>query len=190
MLRHNFIPRMALSERLVLFGMIGASEMTVTVSILNLGNSVPVDVATLKAADTTLLVPVDTSTNGKGERETLYQQSTGDKEFPLTARVGVYPNALADNGIGRTNFSTRVASFLQKVDDGDVEWTKPCHITIAGSMPGMTAIPDNDDVEEMLSLAFSLVLPVIAGIISQAALDDLSFGITTNVAAHPNSASA
>jgi hypothetical protein len=160
--------------------------MTTTLSILNLGDSVSVDVAALDAVDKSLFAVVDSNMDD-GTRETVYQKVTGSAEYPMSARIGRYVNAAAHDGVGKTNTSIKIDSFLQKDVDGTVVYTLPCSGTIALNMPGISGIPDKAGVVELISNLVTWALSVEAGVVTDDHLDDLEFGVVNNALAHVNS---
>lgn len=160
--------------------------MTVTTTILNLGDSVTVDITAFDAPPKTDYVVVDTVSE-PGKRESLYQKTSGDEEYPQTVRVGHYANSKANDGVGQTNISVKISTFVQKVDGTDIVWTLPATATLAMSMPGNSGVPDTSGVVETLNNLFAWVLPIASASISTDALDELKFGVTGNLAAHVDS---
>jgi hypothetical protein len=160
-----------------------------TITILNLGDSLDVDLASLLAADKTTFKVIDTVAL-ENKRESVYQKITGDQEYPSTVRAGHYINAEANDGVGQTNVSVKVSTFVQKTDIDDVIWTLPGNVTIAWSMPGKSGVPDATQLVEMLNNAISWVIPVVAGVASESALDELQFGVVNGLAAHADTGSA
>jgi hypothetical protein len=105
----------------------------------------------------------------------------------MSARIGRYVNAAAHDGVGKTNVSIKIDTFLQKDVDGTIVYTLPCSGTIALSMPGISGIPDKDGVVEILSNLVTWALSVEAGVLTDDHLDDLEFGVVNNALAHVNS---
>jgi len=164
--------------------------MSTTITLLNLGDSNDVDVTVFSAAPKTDFKVIDTVTDpAKGSREAEYQKVTGDEEYPMTMRVGRYVNARAEDGIGRTNTSLKLSTFVQKTDVDDVIWTLPGWVTIAISMPGTSGIPDTAAVIELITNAFSWLVPVDAGVLSADALDEVKFGVVNGLTEHADSSS-
>lgn len=163
-----------------------------TLAILNTGNSVDVDIAVIKAADRgdyAIISPAPSQDDDT--REAVFQKVVGNAEYPLSVRIGWYKNPKANDGIGSTNVSVKVSSYLQKLDDdNDVLWTKPCSVTLATNMPGLTAVPDTDDVMELVGNAVTWLLPVQSGAIVTDVLEEVKFGVVGNLLAHAISASA
>lgn len=157
-----------------------------TTSILNTGDSTSVDVAEILAApkgDFAQIAGGEAVTDDK--HETTYRKVTGNEEFPMSVRVGHYRNPGANDGIGQTNMSVKVQSFVQELDsDSNVVYTLPGHVVIATSMPGRSGVPDEDDLVELVGNALSWLIPIISGAVSQDALDELKFGVTTRMTDH------
>lgn len=159
-------------------------------ALLNLGNGISVDIASLEANDVSNFVAVDTTIKPDGARETVYQQAAGSEEYPLTVRVGYYPSPQAEGGVGRVSISCKISTYLQKTDaDSNIVWTLPAHATLAFSLPGGTAVHSAAEITELLGNLFTWVLPVASGAVTTSALDELKFGITNGLTAHVNSAS-
>jgi hypothetical protein len=57
-------------------------------------------------------------------------------------------------------------------------------------MPGMNAFPDADHDEEAIGHLLSVFFPVTAGVLDTGAIDELKFGVVSNVLTHENSSSA
>lgn len=161
-----------------------------TIEVLNLGDSVSVDIAALSAAPKSSFALVDTVDDKNGSREAVYQKTAGDEEYPMTVRVGHYVNGKANDGVGQTNMSVKISTFVQKSDTDDVIYTLPGTVTIAMSMPGQSGIPDTADITEILGNAMSYLLPVVSGAIATSALDELKFGVVTGIMDHADSGSA
>lgn len=158
-----------------------------TISVLNLSDSSAIAVTNFPIQDKTDYVLVDT-VSVEGKREATFQKVAGDQEFPLSIRIGHYPTAKANNGIGQTNISIKLSTYVQKVDGTEVVYTLPFTATLALSAPGMSGIPDNDDVKAAIAALFSFVLPVVAGAVSTTALDELKYGVVGNLLTHVDSA--
>jgi hypothetical protein len=159
-----------------------------TISILNLDSSNDVDVTTLRCAPKTDFVVINTDEPKTGAREATYQRKTGDKEYPMTARQGIYVKPDANDGVGQTNASLKIGTFVQKTDpDDDVLWTLPLTVTIAISGPGTSAVAVNDGVQELLEYAFSMLVNTDTGVLSDDALSELAFGIVNGLCAHVDS---
>lgn len=161
---------------------------TTTYTLLNNSDTVPVNVLGFGAAPKEAFKVIDTIVDRqKGSREAEYQKVTGDEEYPMALRVGHYVNDSAEGGVGRTNVSLKLSTFLQKADEDDVIFTLPAWVTIAISMPGKSGIPDVDGTISLLTSAMSWILPIIAGEISPAALDEIKYGVVNGLAAHEDS---
>lgn len=160
-----------------------------TITTLNLTDAVTVDVTEISILDKTTLKAGSTTDDKKGGLETEYRKVTGDEEYPLTARVGRYINAKANGGVGQTNVSLRVSTFLQKEDVDDVIWTLPGGVTVAFFMPGTSGFPDVDGAKILLASAFSLLVPIIAGELSDDAMDEIKYGVLNVLDAHVDSGS-
>lgn len=159
-----------------------------TTTILNTGDYVSCDADAILALDVSKFVLVDTYAPDDNTREAVYQKVGGSKEYPLTIRIGAYFNPGAEEGVGRTNLSIKIASFAQNVQASDTIWTLPCHATLALSMPGKTGVPDAQDVEELIGSLFSMYIPIAAGVVqSTAALDELAYNVVGNALSHTNS---
>lgn len=159
-----------------------------TTSILNISDAIDVDVASLLVANKAACVLVDTTKLPDGGRESLYQHTAGDAEFPMEIRVGFYPQPKAENGQGRVNVSVRVSTFAKKVDGSETKWTLPANVVLAWSMPGMVSVPD--DATELLTLisqAFSWVVPIQSGAAVEGVLDDIAYGVVSSLQSFTNS---
>lgn len=82
-----------------------------------------------KALNKTEFTLVDTGVKGNG-REALYQQITGDPQYPLSIREGVYPNPTGLNGV-----STRINLWVKKTVDGVVTEVKPGNFVLSSNLP-------------------------------------------------------
>jgi hypothetical protein len=165
--------------------------MTTTYTILNLGDSVDVDITSFSAPPKSSFKVVGQSPPDETDRrEALYQKVTGDEEYPMTVRAGVYANKKANDGIGQTNVSVKITTYLRKEDDDDVLWTLPLPVTIAFNVPGTRVVPDGSDVIDLLNQAHAWMVPVVTGVLSELALDELKFGVVGGLAEHADSSSA
>jgi len=161
--------------------------MTTTVS-LNSAFTLPVSI-TVNAIDITAFALVDTKVLDDGvSRESIYQLMSGDEEYPLIMRVGVYKNAKSNDGAGQTNVSIKIASFAQKADVDDIIWTNPEVWTLSKSAPGGNPFYDTDVDEEMVGALFTAYHHVSADVVQTTNLDELKFGVTNRILEHANSA--
>jgi hypothetical protein len=162
-----------------------------TTTILNLGDSIDVDVAEIKAAPMALFGLADTAVPDDNTVEATYRKFAGSKEYPMATRVGRYVNPKSNDGIGLTNTSVKVSTFVQETDAEDnVIWTYPGHVVIALSMPGMSGIPNEAQILELIGNAFTFLVPVVTGAVSTAAIDELKFGLVNGLLDHASSASS
>jgi hypothetical protein len=165
--------------------------MTITIDILNLGDSVNLDLLSLSGPPKANFAVVDTKSDPeKGTREAVYQKLTGSEDSPMTVRVGHYVSKNSNDGVGQTNVSIKITTFVEKTDEDDVIWTLPGTATLALSMPGRSGIPRVDQVKELINHLMIWFIPVVAGVMDDAALDELKFGVVGNLAAHADSASS
>lgn len=161
-------------------------------TILNTGNAIDVDIASLLVADMANFSPAGTrELPNNGGTEALYRYTNGNKDYPLVVRVGHYVNPKAHDGVGKTNISIQASTFVQETDaDSDVLWTLPGFLTTASNMPGLSGIPDEDDYVELLGIVLGFYLQVVAGVVSQNRIDKLKFGVVTGQEQLLNTASA
>lgn len=151
-----------------------------TVSILNLDDVATLDIVSLSAVDKADLVCVPVTGNGLSS-EAIYKKVTGRSDAPLSIRVGLYPNPTANGGIGQTNTSIKVRSYVENVEDSETIWTKPGDVTLAWTMPGNTSAPDKAGLKAMIATAFTMALTLVSGEITDTNLDLLSFGIVIDL---------
>lgn len=159
-----------------------------TLTILNTGDSVDVDVASMLVPSKADYAIVDTVANGE-TRECTYQKVVGDSEYPMSVRVGYYKKPTTNEGIGSVNLSIKISTFVQKTEGTDIIWTKPASATLALAMPGGTGVPDIADVKELIGNLFAWALPVQAGIVVDSGLEELEFGVVNGLLAYENTAS-
>lgn len=162
--------------------------MAVTITTVNTGFSTGVAVTALPAIDTSLFALVDSTSSADGlSRESTYQYLGGSEEFPLSIRTGVYRNPKANNGVGSTNVSLKIANYAQKADVDDIIWTLPETWTLAKSMPGNQAFPDYTDDLEMIGTILSALFPVVSGSFTDDAISEVKFGVTNGLLGHQSS---
>jgi hypothetical protein len=162
-----------------------------TTSILNSGNTIAVDVAAWKAADKAAHVLIDQKESDDGlRREAYFQLKAGDKAYPRIVRIGRYISPNANEGIGSQQISVRINDHVQRVSsDGDVEYTKPGYLVLSTNMAGDLIVPDETAFMEMVMEAATWIVQVASGVVSNGAVDDLSYGIVSTALEHANSAS-
>jgi hypothetical protein len=79
---------------------------------------------------------------------------------------------------------------VQRVSsDGDVEYTKPGYLVLSTNMAGDLIVPDETAFMEMVMEAATWIVQVASGVVSNGAVDDLSYGIVSTALEHANSAS-
>lgn len=156
-----------------------------TQSIANLDGTTSFDVTAFFPADKANFVLIDTVLSAAG-REAVYQKVTGDEEHPMTVRIGHYPNIKGNGGVGQTNISVKVQTFVIKEEE-DLNWVLPCSITLASSMPGMSGVPNSADYVKFVQNVASWLLTATAGVITTDAADELKYGVVNNMAAHTDS---
>jgi hypothetical protein len=159
-----------------------------TTSILNISDSIDVDVASLLVSNKANCVLIDTTKLPDGGRESLYQHTAGDAEFPMEIRAGFYPQPKAENGTGRVNVSIRINTFVKNVVDTETLWTLPANAVIAWSLPGRVAVPtDATELLTLLSQAFSWIVPIQSGVAVEGVLDDIAYGVVSSLQSFTNS---
>jgi small ligand-binding sensory domain FIST len=113
--------------------------------------------------------------------ETEYILATGDVDFPMRARLGIYPKS---GGVGRVNVSLRVTTYLQATDAEDaVVWTEELPLVISWTMPGLSGAPVASEMLTLLNFGYSLLTQLVAGAVGVGPLTQLGFGITTGILA-------
>lgn len=162
--------------------------MAITYTTHNADQVQSVGITALNVATKADFVLIDSKVDGDN-KEATYQLAAGDPDYPLSLRVGHYVNRSANNGAGQTNISVKLSTSVSKLDGTETLWTSPASVVIATTMPGTSGVPDATDYASLLGLAFSWIIPVIAGSISEAALDELQFGVVNQLLDHENSAS-
>lgn len=163
--------------------------MTTTTSSLNKGLSTTPIATTVEALDVTKFALVDTKILPDGfGRESVYQLMSGNDEYPMTVRIGVYKNAKANGGVGSTNVSVKVLNSAQKVDVDDVIWTEQESWVLAKSAPGNSPFYDPEADEEMVGLLFTIFFNLISGVVTTTNLDELKFAVTNRILEHANTA--
>lgn len=160
-----------------------------TQTILNLASSVDVDIVSFLAAPKAAFKLIDTKVDGDN-REAVMQRMSGEDEYPMTVRIGRYVNTKSNDGVGQTNTSIKLSTFVQKTDTDDVIWTLPANATLAFSMPGTSGIPDAGQVRELLMNLISFILPVVGGAAGEAVLEELRFGVVNNALAYGDTPSS
>lgn len=150
-----------------------------TTSILNLDDCVAVDIAAMAAPGKENFVAVPVPSQGDA-REVIFQKVTGNEKYPMTVRVGFYPKPAANDGIGQTNISVKISTFVES-DDDDEAWVHPGTVTIASSMPGRSGVPNEADYMALLGNALTWLVPVVNGILTSGALARLKFGVVSDL---------
>lgn len=136
--------------------------MATTKTIHNVvATAVTTAVPTLTRANLTL---VSQSQEGL-DRESVYQLTTGDIDYPLQVRVGVYRKPDADNGIGRTNISVAITTMANEVDDttGEILWEGEVRATLATSIPSVSGVVDVDDYIDLISNLYTMFFDGVDG---------------------------
>lgn len=162
--------------------------MATTITTLNSGFTLPAAL-TLNVLDVSAFALVDTKILADGvSRESVYQLLTGNDEFPMSFRVGVYRNPKANGGIGNTNVSVKLMNYAEKADIDDVVWTEAETWTLSKGAPGSTPFYDTDVDIESIGALLSIFLNVVAGVVTTTNLDEFKVGVTNRVTEHANSA--
>jgi hypothetical protein len=130
-------------------------------------NVVATEVATtVPTFPRTNLVLVDSfESPSKLDRESTYQLATGDENYPLTVRVGIYLKPDANNGIGAKNISVAIHTVADEVDDTteEVLWKLPVKATLAISLPGVSGLVDTADFIDLVSNLYTMFFSGVDG---------------------------
>lgn len=162
--------------------------MATTIDFLNPVGVTTNDITAFPCFPKDKLIVIDTLTKEEtGTREVVYQLTEGSDEYPLTVRVGRYVNAKANNNVGKTNVSLKLTDFAQKAVDGEIMWTLPTDLTIAWGVPGISGVIDKADLIKRLAAAFTLLVPVVAGVLTDAAMTEIGFGVLSKLNEHADS---
>lgn len=159
-----------------------------TIQTLNIAEANAVETA-FQVAPKTAFLATTLPTDNEDKVEAIYRKTSGDDEFPMTARFGRYINRKANDGIGKTNCSFKLSTFAQKTDVDDVIWTLPEDVIISWNAPGVSGAPDPAGLVKMLQWAMSFVVPVIEAAASSVAIDEIKFGVVDNLHKHADSGS-
>jgi len=153
--------------------------VSITRTVLNIDEpDAAIAAANWNHADKATYVLVDTTALPSGAREAVYQKTDGDSEHPMSERLGVYPNAKANDGFGKVNTSSRMTSYLEILDTvTGIASYYPCACVIAFEFPGNSPIPNVADAMAMLQNNASFLLPLVAGEFASDVLEQLQFGV-------------
>lgn len=152
--------------------------------VLNL-SSIEVDVSNFAVADKANLILIDTVAKPNGDREATFQSTSGDDVYPMTARVGAYPPKGSSE---LYNLSFRLNTYVQDNQGADPDLFKPGFCTVATGMP-FGFVPDAAGLVKLIQHCVSIAIPVLLGIATTEALDELKFGVVSNVMGHVDSGS-
>lgn len=135
------------------------------------------------------LQPVTTVPKGEGS-ETLYIHNgpTARPDYPSYVRVGNYPNAKANNGRGSVNASVKFSTWLVSTDSvTGAETIEPLVGTLALTVPGKTAVPNQNQIACFIENLSTVFLPNGSGIdgsgnaLATPLLAGLQFGLTNKI---------
>lgn len=100
-------------------------------------------------------------------REATYVHTAVDERYPMTIRVGIYrkPKHPEYPGIGATNFSIKMETWANEVDDtsGEILWAAPVTATLAWTLPGLTGVVDVADLIDLLGNLYTLSFDGVDG---------------------------
>lgn len=125
-----------------------------------------------------------------GGHETIYLLASGDERYPISVRIGHYPNPKGLEGAGQTNVSIKMSAYVTETGGDGVVVAKPCSATLAWSMPGMTGAPDEAGLLKMIQQLVSWVTPFTLGVPGTGAIDQLKYGLTSGMASLNHTAQA
>lgn len=166
--------------------------MTITKSLMNVG----ADTA-LKLSDATNqwepldednLILVDTAVVANGGREAVYSLITSDQAHPLDVRVGYYPSKdgkMANVSVKLTTFTVMTSSL-----DATYEEFVPSSVTLAWSLPFPGVPTDATQLLNAIMNVVSVVIPLAAGVFSEANFGYLAYGVVNQMNATANSGAA
>jgi hypothetical protein len=102
-------------------------------------------------------VKIDSKVEGEN-RETFYQSTDGTPDTAPTLRIGYYPNAKANGGMGSCNYSIKLTRPINLVnDDDEVVLTVACPFTLAWTLPGLSPIDENHAIACTLNALMQVI---------------------------------
>jgi hypothetical protein len=123
-------------------------------------------------------VKIDSKVDGEN-RETLYQSTDGSAESAPTLRIGYYPNAKANGGIGSCNYSIKLSRPVQVLDSNDeVVMVAPATVTLAWTMPGLSPVDEDTHLPVLLETVLQAIHISESAEYSDLRFNAASFGIT------------
>lgn len=160
-----------------------------TIAIKNIDEAGGLAVVALLVADKAKFNVVSQKEPKDGSFEVTYRKSDGDDDYPMTLRVGIYKNDAKSGMPAYTNISAKLTTYVEETDSsGDRIWIAPCYQTFASSMPVPSGVPDVADYKAMAQNLISWILPLVSGVVSDLAIDELRFGVATGLASHIDTA--
>jgi len=110
--------------------------------------------------------------------EAVFQHcgSEAHKQDAPAIRVGIYTDAKANGGLGKTNVSFKL-SIPMYAEGDDLERPYPATATLAWSVPGTVPAPDTTDLRTLLVTLFNAVVPVESSHFSSDILNVVAFGV-------------
>lgn len=110
-----------------------------------------------------------------GSAEAFFMNVTSSPQAPVEARIGQYSKT--KDGIKTVSTSNKISFYVEVTDDNGVKTLEPGSVVVAINMPHL-AVPEKDQVLNMVFQTVSLLIPSIALSVAQTdQLGRLNYGI-------------